>query len=86
MRDLPKYLPDDQYKHLGDPPWKEGVALDAWIAAHCHDPRTKCLVEYGCQALADHYEHLLEACLSDPDGDAAHDHVALAANDEWDRP
>ena len=61
MRPLPKYLPDDQRKHLGDPPWREGVVLDAWIAAHNHDPRTKCLVEYGCQALDDHYEWLLEA-------------------------
>ena len=61
MRPLPKYLPDDQHKHLGDMPWKQSDVVDAWIAAHNHDPRTKCLVEYGCQALEDHYEWLVEA-------------------------
>jgi len=61
MRPLPKYLPNDHHKHLGDMPWKQSDVVDAWIAAHNHDPRTKCIVEYGCQALEDHYEWLVEA-------------------------
>ena len=61
MREMPKYLPNDHHKHLGDMPWKQSDVVDAWIAAHNHDPRTKCIVEYGCQALEDHYEWLVEA-------------------------
>ena len=60
MRPLPDYLPWDQHRHLGDPPWKEGDTMDAWIAAHNHDPRVKCYVEFGCQAIDNHYEFLLD--------------------------
>lgn len=47
----PEYLPNDQRKHLGEPPWKAGPELDAWESAHNHDPRVKCYPEYGCTAV-----------------------------------
>jgi len=62
MRELPKYLPDDQKRHLGDPPWMwNDPRVMAWVDGHDHDPRTKCRAESRCQALDNHYEWLLEA-------------------------
>jgi hypothetical protein len=47
-----RYLPFDQDEHLGEPPWKPtDPALVAWEAAHGHDVRLKCYVEFGCQAI-----------------------------------
>lgn len=41
------YYRFDQDEKLGPPPWS-GPALDAWEAAHGHDVRLKCYVEFGC--------------------------------------
>lgn len=49
---VPEYLPNDQTKHLGRPPWRPSPALDAWEKAHNHDVRSKCIPEYGCIAVA----------------------------------
>lgn len=53
----PDYLPFDQERHLGDPPWF-GPTLKAWEEGHGHDARVKCYPEFGCQAIqnqADRY-------------------------------
>lgn len=58
----PEYLPDDQRKHLGDPPWDHDDVLQAWEDAHNHDVRLKCIPEYGCIAVSNENEwfhHLL---------------------------
>ena len=46
------YRPFDQDRWLPPPPWKPALpALVNWEAAHGHDVRMKCYVEYGCQAI-----------------------------------
>lgn len=55
------YAPFDQPEKLGPPPWKNNDALDAWIANHGHDPRLKCYVEFGCQAIEADLERQLSA-------------------------
>lgn len=47
----PEYLPYDQRKHLGPPPWEDSPELQAWEKAHNHDVRVKCIPEYGCVAV-----------------------------------
>ncbi len=57
----PEYLPHDQRKHLGPPPWspmKDSPALQAWEKAHNHDVRVKCLPELGCVAVEYEAEYL----------------------------
>ena len=54
MADLPTQsdvTPFDQYRWLGEPPWKSGMAVEAWEKAHGHDVRLKCYPEYGCLAI-----------------------------------
>lgn len=51
MSEAPTYRPFDQRRHLGEPPWPDSEARREWEAAHNHDVRTKCLVEYGCMAI-----------------------------------
>lgn len=47
------YRPDDRQRWLGDPPWgPSDPAVKEWEDAHGHDPRQKCLVEYGCMAIS----------------------------------
>jgi hypothetical protein len=55
--DLGAIEPFDQIRWLGDPPWG-GPLLAEWEAAHCHDARVKCYVEYGCQAVEVEAERL----------------------------
>lgn len=56
-----KYKPFDQADHIGDPPWSPAdPAVQAWEAAHNHDVRLKCYVEFGCQALAVEHEDLAD--------------------------
>lgn len=48
----PEYLPYDQRKHLGEPPWRASPELEAWEKAHGHDVRLKCIPEYSCMAVS----------------------------------
>lgn len=54
------YAPFDQDKHLGDPPWSDEEALQAWEEAHGHDARVKCLPEYGCLTYYTEWERLTD--------------------------
>lgn len=46
----PVYRMWDQEDKLGPPPWSsEDPKLIAWEAAHGHDVRLKCYVEFGCR-------------------------------------
>jgi hypothetical protein len=55
------YLPWDQEKWLGEPPWKaDDPEVIAWEAAHNHDVRLKCYPEYQCRAIENKLE-LVEA-------------------------
>jgi len=39
----------DREEKLGPPPWDpKDPKVVAWEAAHCHDVRQKCYVEFGC--------------------------------------
>lgn len=56
------YEPFDQEHWIGEPPWHEGnPAVKAWEAAHGHDVRLKCYVEYGCQVIEPTLERKVEA-------------------------
>lgn len=46
---MSEYRPFDQAEKLGPKPWKMAdPAVIAWEQAHGHDPRVKCLPEFGC--------------------------------------
>lgn len=54
---MDKYEPCDQEKWLGPPPWSPSdPRLQSWESAHGHDPRLKCLPEFGCQVELDRLE------------------------------
>jgi len=55
-----RYEPWDQYEKLGREPWVENAALAAWEAAHGHDVRLKCYVEFGCQVIEPALERQVE--------------------------
>jgi hypothetical protein len=56
----PPYEPFDQAKWLGEPPWSN-PALERWEAAHGHDARLKCYVEFGCQVIEPTLEREIES-------------------------
>lgn len=62
MTEATPYEPFDREVRLGDPPWSpEDPKLAAWEAAHGHDVRIKCYVEFGCQVIEPYYERQIEA-------------------------
>src|SRR4051812_5912474 len=60
MSDEP-YEPFDQEARLPPPPWSpDDPALKAWEAAHGHDVRVKCYVEFGCQVIEESLEREID--------------------------
>lgn len=47
---MTSYEPWDREEKLGGPPWlQSNPAVVAWEAAHGHDVRLKCYVEFQCR-------------------------------------
>jgi len=57
-----EYSLSDQEEKLGPPPWHEDdPAVQAWEAAHGHDVRLDCYVEYQCMQIEPAYQRRLDA-------------------------
>jgi hypothetical protein len=65
--DIAEYEPFDQDKWLTKP-WRfDRADVVAWEAAHGHDARVKCYVEFGCQVIEPTLERRIDRLVAERD-------------------